>query len=147
MSTPFEVRHWAAEAGIKTTGGFAVVAEFVTLDELERFAQIAISAAAKNWQKGKTSTRFHDSDCAIHRSPAYPAGEVGCDCRLAELDKSESSYNAVCDERDAIAKDCNKAHALLRWAETEMRYAGWGTRINDQHGRTDVYEAIVEFLK
>jgi hypothetical protein len=23
----------------------------------------------------------------------------------------------------------------------------WGTRLNDQHGRTDVYEAIVEFLK
>ena len=50
-------------------------------------------------------------------------------------------------ERDAIAKDADKAYALLRWAETEMRYAGWGTRINDQHGRTDVYEAIVEFLK
>lgn len=50
-------------------------------------------------------------------------------------------------ERDAIAKDADKAYALLRWAETEMRYAGWETRINDQHGRTDVYEAIVEFLK
>lgn len=48
---------------------------------------------------------------------------------------------------DAAAKDSDKAHALLRWAETEMRYAGWGTRINDQHGRTDVYESIVEFLK
>jgi len=50
-------------------------------------------------------------------------------------------------ERDAIAKDADKAYALLRWAETEMRYAGWETRINDQHGRTDVYEAILEFLK
>ena len=39
-----------------------------------------------------------------------------------------------------------KAYALLRWAETEMRYAGWDTRLNDQHGRTDVYEAIKEFL-
>ena len=48
---------------------------------------------------------------------------------------------------DAIVTDADKAHALLRWAETEMRYAGWGTRIHDQHGRTDVYEAIVEFLK
>ena len=48
---------------------------------------------------------------------------------------------------DAMAADADKAYELLRWAETEMRYAGWGTRITDQHGRTDVYEAIVEFLK
>jgi len=48
---------------------------------------------------------------------------------------------------DATAKDSDRAYALLRWVETEMRYAGWNTRINDQHGRTDVYEAIVGFLK
>ena len=47
---------------------------------------------------------------------------------------------------DAVVADADKAHALLRWAETEMRYAGWDTRLNDQHGRTDVYEAIKEFL-
>ena len=35
---------------------------------------------------------------------------------------------------------------LLERCENEMRYAGWGTRLNDQHGRTDVYEAIKEFL-
>ena len=69
------------------------------------------------------STRFHDSDCAIHRGPAYPACEVGCDCRLAELDKWEASYNAVCDERDAIAKDCDKAHALLRQALVALEAA------------------------
>lgn len=66
---------------------------------------------------------------------------------LSEIAVWERAYEAVCDERDAIAKDADKAHALLSWAETEMRYAGWGTRLNDQHGRTDVYEAIVEFLK
>lgn len=48
---------------------------------------------------------------------------------------------------DATAKDSDRAYELLRWVETEMRYAGWDTRINDQHGRTDVYEAIVGFLK
>ena len=48
---------------------------------------------------------------------------------------------------DAIVTDADKAYELLRWAETEMRYAGWSTRLNDQHGRTDIYEAIVEFLK
>jgi hypothetical protein len=46
MSTSFDVRQWADQAGIQTTGGFAVVAECVTLDELQRFAQIAMEAAA-----------------------------------------------------------------------------------------------------
>lgn len=46
MSTPFDVRQWASQAGITTTGGFAVVAECVTLEELQRFAQIAMEAAA-----------------------------------------------------------------------------------------------------
>ena len=54
MSTPFNVRAWASQAGIKTTGGFSVVAECVTVDELERFAQIAISqhvaSQRKEWQ-------------------------------------------------------------------------------------------------
>ena len=59
----------------------------------------------------------------------------------------ERAYEQVCEERDAIVKDSNKAYELLRWAETEMRYAKWGTRLNDQHGRTDVYTAIVEFLE
>ena len=59
----------------------------------------------------------------------------------------ERAYEQVCEERDAIVKDSDKAYELLRWAETEMRYAKWGTRLNDQHGRTDVYTAIVEFLK
>ena len=48
---------------------------------------------------------------------------------------------------DATAKDSDRAYALLRWVETEMRYAGWNTRINVQHGRTYVYDAIVGFLK
>lgn len=54
MSTPFNVRAWASQAGIQTTGGFSVVAECVTVDELERFAQIAISqyvaSQRKEWQ-------------------------------------------------------------------------------------------------
>ena len=54
MSTPFNVRAWASQAGIQTTGGFSVVAECVTVDELERFAQIVISqyvaSQGKKWQ-------------------------------------------------------------------------------------------------
>ena len=80
-------------------------------------------------------------------------GEQSKDSETPTLDAQstmemwKNAYERVCDERDAIVKDADKAHALLRWAETEMRYAGWSTRINDQHGRTDAYEAIVEFLK
>jgi trans-aconitate methyltransferase len=62
------------------------------------------------------------------------------------IDVWEKTYEAVCDERDAIIKDADKAHALLRWVEKEMRYACWDIRLKDQHGRTDVYEAIKEFL-
>ena len=132
MSTPFNVRSWAAQAGIQTTGGFAVIAECVTIEELERFAQIAIA------QHLTEQARKNVQDAEL----AYEVNRLS-----SELSKWEASYNAVCDERDAIAKDNDKAHELLRWAETEMRYAGWDTRINDQNGRTDVYEAIVEFLK
>ena len=66
-----------------------------------------------------------------------PRNQCGETCERAKL---------CCDERDAIVKDADKAHALLRWVEKEMRYAGWDIRLNDQHGRTDVYEAIKEFL-
>jgi hypothetical protein len=65
---------------------------------------------------------------------------------LRRLHVWEKTYEAVCDERDAIIRDSDKAHALLRWVEKEMRYAGWDIRLNDQHGRTDVYETIKEFL-
>ncbi len=62
MSTPFNVRAWASQAGIETTGGFSVVAECVTVDELERFAQIAISqyvaSQRKEW-KGLTDEEIH----------------------------------------------------------------------------------------
>ena len=48
---------------------------------------------------------------------------------------------------DANAKELDKAFELLRWAETEMRYAAWHVRAADNHGRTDVYEAVEGFLK
>jgi len=44
------------------------------------------------------------------------------------------------------AAERDQARELLERCETEMRYAGWDIRLNDQHGRTDVYEAIKEFL-
>lgn len=62
MNTPFNVRSMAAQAGIHTTGGFAVIAECVTMDELERFAHIAISSAAKSWQQtDRTASELQDT--------------------------------------------------------------------------------------
>ena len=55
--------------------------------------------------------------------------------------------NAYMEIMDANAKELDKAMELLRWAETEMRYAAWHKRVSDNQGRTDVYEAIKEFLK
>lgn len=48
---------------------------------------------------------------------------------------------------DATAKDADKAYALLRRAETEMRYAGWNRLLTDNHARKDIYDDIKEFLK
>lgn len=90
------------------------------------------------------STPFHDSDCAVHSEPAYPAGE--CDCRLAELARWEASYNAVCDERDAIAKDNDKAHALLRQALSALEAALSDDRPYIAQSK-DVVAAIKEFLE
>jgi hypothetical protein len=74
---------------------------------------------------------------------------LGQDCLDAQatIKKLEADVQQWRDIHDAVVKDSDKAHELLRWAETEMRYAEWGTRLSDQRGRTDVYEAIVEFLK
>lgn len=75
----------------------------------------------------------------------------GCPSHQDAWDAAETLWRQKDEVRqeimDAVVKDADKAYELLRWAETEMRYAGWGTRINDQHGRIDVYEAIVGFLK
>ena len=84
-----------------------------------------------------------------HMSVGGPDLEAAAELRRlhAENEALQSNVKRWRDIHDAIVKDADKAHELLCWAETEMRYAGWGTRLNDQHGRTDVYETIVEFLK
>ena len=92
------------------------------------------------------STPFHDSDCVIHSSPANPAGE--CVCRLAEIAKWEVSYNAVCDERDAIAKDNDKAHALLKQALDALELLKESPNIGIWVDSADeTIEAIKEFLE
>lgn len=51
------------------------------------------------------------------------------------------------DEVDALVKDADKAHELLRRAETEMRYARWNQLLTDNYARKDIYDDIKEFLK
>ena len=64
----------------------------------------------------------------------------------AELARWEASYNAVCDERDAIVKDNDKAHALLRQALAALEAA-----LSDDQPyivqSKEVAAAIKEFLE
>lgn len=92
-----------------------------------------------------SGNRYGDS--TVYRGAQSKDGEIPTLDVQSTMEMWKKAYERVCEERDAIVKDADKAYELLRWAETEMRYAGWDTRVNDQHGRTDVYEAIVEFLK
>lgn len=48
---------------------------------------------------------------------------------------------------DANAKELDKAMELLRRAETEMRYAGWGKFLSDNPARKEVFDDVGEFLK
>jgi len=103
----------------------------------------------EHWQQCPTCMP-HRFDKEGNLKPPEPtpmqAAKAEIEALNQRIDVWVKAYEAVCDERDAIVKDADKAHALLRWVETEMRYAGWDIRLNDQHGRTDVYEAIKEFL-
>jgi len=51
------------------------------------------------------------------------------------------------DEVDALTKDGDRAFALLRRAENEMRYAGWTKHESDNPARHEVYQEVKEFLK
>jgi hypothetical protein len=64
-----------------------------------------------------------------------------------EVEALRAKVQSYMEIGDATAKDADKAYALLRWAETEMRYAAWHVRLSDNQGRADLYEAVVEFLK
>lgn len=133
MSTPFNVRSLAAKAGIETTGGFAVIAECVTIEELERFAQIAIAEHLTE------QARKNSQDAEL----AYEVNRLS-----SELSKWEASYNAVCDERDAIAKDNDKAHDLLRQALNALELLKGNPNIGIWSGSADkAIDDIKEFLE
>jgi len=43
---------------------------------------------------------------------------------------------------DAVNKDSDEIYQLLREAENEMRYAGWGAYTNDNPARFEVFKNI-----
>jgi hypothetical protein len=51
------------------------------------------------------------------------------------------------DMMDAFSADNDLLYAILRRAEVEMRYAGWGDYQDDNYGRYEVYRHIQEVLK
>ena len=93
---------------------------------------------------------LHTADCygdgTVYRGERSGDSEVPTLDVQSTMEMWKRAYERVCDERDAIVKDADRAYALLRWAETEMRHAKWGTPLKPM-GRMEVYTAIVEFLK
>jgi hypothetical protein len=67
-----------------------------------------------------------------HNMNQKPVG-VECDCPYLTI-------------HDAVVRDNDHALALLRRAETEMRYAGWNKYEPDNSARNGVYEQIKFFL-
>ena len=72
-------------------------------------------------------------------------------CHRAEcaqiVEALTAKANAYMEMMDANAKELDRAMALLRRAENEMRYAGWNRLLTDNYARKDIYDDIKEFLK
>ena len=71
------------------------------------------------------------------------------DLARAAWECQQAAYNAVCEERDAIVQDNDKAHALLRQALAALN-AAINAVMNDQPYLTQCKAsaaAIKEFLK
>lgn len=96
MSTPFDVRRWAEQAGIHTTGGFSVVAECVTLDELQRFADIAIATAAKHWQRAHAITALEALENAQDQLAKPYSTEASKAITALRAALAESEQNCWC---------------------------------------------------
>lgn len=150
MSTPFDVRRWAEQAGIHTTGGFSVVAECVTLDELQRFADIAIATAAKHWQRAHAitalealenaqdqlakpySTEASKAITALRAALAEPnkcthgVTDGNCkECYMAEPDQEPLTEEEIEQAYRHIWRNLpeNFDHTSIGWIEQGIRYA------------------------
>jgi hypothetical protein len=63
------------------------------------------------------------------------------------MKQMQDQCDAYMKVHDAIAEDNDLLYAILRRAEVEMRYAGWGDYQDDNYGRYEVYRHIQEVLK
>jgi hypothetical protein len=63
------------------------------------------------------------------------------------MKQMQDQCDAYMEVHDAIAEDNDLLYAILRRAEVEMRYAGWGDYQDDNYGRYEVYRHIQEVLK
>jgi hypothetical protein len=72
-----------------------------------------------------------------------PVGAV----EYSELEQMKDECDSYRDMMDAFSADNDLLYAILRHAETEMRYAGWDVRQEDNFTRHQLYQRIQEVLK
>jgi hypothetical protein len=65
----------------------------------------------------------------------------------SELEQMKDECDSYRDMMDAFSADNDLLYAILRHAETEMRYAGWDVRQEDNFTRHQLYQRIQEVLK
>ena len=65
----------------------------------------------------------------------------------SQLQQMRDKCDSYMEIHDAIATDNDLLYAILRHAEVEMRYAGWGEKQEDNYGRYEVYNRIQEVVK
>jgi hypothetical protein len=91
-----------------------------------------------------------DLHYAIGTKPLNPPREnepIPEPIEYSELEQMQDQCDVYMEIHDAIAEDNDLLYAILRRAETEMRYAGWDVRQEDNYGRYEVYNRIQEVLK
>jgi len=63
-----------------------------------------------------------------------------------QVDAIEKAWRDKCQRyieiHDAVVKDSDELYQLLREAENEMRYAGWGIYSNDNPARFELFKTI-----
>jgi hypothetical protein len=72
-----------------------------------------------------------------------PVGAV----KYSELEQMKDECDSYRDMMDAFSADNDLLYAILRHAETEMRYAGWDVRQEDNFKRHQLYQRIQEVFK
>ena len=73
---------------------------------------------------------YHDSDCAVHNMPAYPAGSCDCTQRFeffSVTGKYERQAFASLASAEAYCKGLNKTHPEGNYVVRPLREIAWAT--------------------